>query len=148
MRDLRALVPAYLSSAVPRIAITPWLLAALLAVSGCSDNLTGPTEPEPPVVLPNPVPLIEVLTDISDRVMPALPSHPRREDLDRALQLLWAAVGRGMVSPVRSAIAGANTALARYAEVVGDDIGTLVELDVIQLSLNFITVQVDAVAAN
>lgn len=123
--------------------VGPAAVAALLAVSACSSDQTGPSNPgsNPPPATPrlqDPVSLVEMVGDATERVLPSLPESSERDALAVSLQQLSNAVAAGAVTPVQSALVKARSSIAQYAVQVSDDEVAEAELDAIRLSLDAI----------
>lgn len=128
--------------------VAPVAIAALLAISACSDQ-TGPSDPgndQTPSTqrLQDPVGLAAMIADARERILPTLPEGCERNDLAVSLQRLAASLEVGTVAPVRSPLALARIYDARYAAKVRDDEVAVAQVVAIRLALEAIE---DAIAA-
>lgn len=122
-------------------------IVGLFAISACSDA-TGPNglpgTTNPGVKLQDWDLLVAILADDSERILPELPEDPRRDEVARTLTALSAALEKGGIGPMRVALDGATSAIARYAPVAAGDPGTAAGLEAIRIVTDIIALQLAA----
>jgi len=130
--------------------VAPIGVGAMLLVAGCRSDQVGPSDVP---ALQNAADLIDMIEDVSVRIVPVLPQSASREPLSRALGKLSAAVGKAgrdgrFRAEVRATVAEVRHVVARYLLETLYEPGAVADLDVVTLALDVVGAALDNQAAS
>ena len=124
-----------------RLRHIPLWFATLLALAACNDSATEPSNAPPDAIVANVIDAVDIVSDVQSRILPNLPASASRTELSAALGTLFRALEKGLVAPVRVAIASVYVAVDRVAFSIVNDADARAELDVVRLQLDALEAQ-------
>ena len=121
-----------------RTAIAFSIIAALVFV-GCRDALVAPTfDADHAIPVSSVDELLDTVTDLTDRVIPALPASTSTRQLAARLDALAHAVRSRSRRDAQHALDAARTSADSIAVILRSDDEALAELDVVRLELDVV----------